>query len=132
MEGFSVETALICDEARIEANGKYFLIGVYTGDVVVASTPVDLLLTGFLILNAPTAFTTELNIRAAINGTKVSQLQGTISAETGGAIPIQIPAAIRDLKEQSVFSIMIQIDNGDWHTVVSRLIVIQDEPGSSE
>lgn len=34
-----VKSALICDHARREDNGKHILIGVYSGDIILAKMP---------------------------------------------------------------------------------------------
>lgn len=38
----NVRSALLCDDVRVEANGKHILIGVYAGDILVTGLPATL------------------------------------------------------------------------------------------
>ena len=39
MHTAKIANAIICDDVRVERNGKHIIIGVYSGDIVVSETP---------------------------------------------------------------------------------------------
>jgi uncharacterized protein DUF6941 len=59
---FQVLHALLCDDVRREFNGKMILIGVYSGDVVVASLPATLVFTLWISALVPRTTTIEFRV----------------------------------------------------------------------
>ena len=45
--------AVVCDEVRLEANGKTFLIGVYSGGISVPDLPATIKVSAWLLAEAP-------------------------------------------------------------------------------
>ena len=59
-----ITTALLCDDARKEDNGKEVLIGVYTGDVLVSEFPAQLVVCLWLLTETEAAGEIEKEVRA--------------------------------------------------------------------
>jgi hypothetical protein len=75
---------IVCDDVRIENNGKEILIGVYNGTVIVDSVPTLLPTFGIRILVKPTEIR-EYNINGAIigpSGLAAAQFSGKMNVLT--------------------------------------------------
>jgi hypothetical protein len=95
----NVETVVLCDDIRQEANGKFLLIGVYGGNVVIPSFPANLNLAVWMF--GYTEKSGKIELRLRIVGPQEAILQegmlevevkdfahGTIMAVSG--LPIQM------------------------------------------
>jgi hypothetical protein len=60
---FEIETAVLCDDIRQERNGKYLLIGVYGGNIIVRSFPTDLQLALWVLARPKTLGRAQVRIR---------------------------------------------------------------------
>src|SRR6185436_1737323 len=60
---FDIETAVLCDDIRQERNGKYLLIGVYGGNLVVQSFPTDVVLSLWMLAHPKTTGRTQVRVR---------------------------------------------------------------------
>jgi hypothetical protein len=60
----NISKVLICDDIRVENNGKYILIGVYTDDILVSSLPATLSFMTYLQIRPDDVG--EANIRARV------------------------------------------------------------------
>src|ERR1700722_1974046 len=75
---------LVCDDVRLENNGKEILIGVYNGTVIVDSVPTLLPTFSIRILLKPTEIR-EYNVHGAIigpSGLAVAQFSGKLNTPT--------------------------------------------------
>jgi len=75
-----VETVVLCDDIRQEANGKFLLIGVYGGNIVVPSFPANLNLAVWILGHAATSG--KVQVRLRVVGPQETVLQeGTFDVE---------------------------------------------------
>lgn len=93
-EVFELETVVICDDIRQENNGKLFLIGAYTANILVASFPASFPLRALIITKpgteAPHSFALEWNFE----GTTLATLGANQERpdEEGVGIALMLPA----------------------------------------
>lgn len=117
-------TAVICDDVRIEDNGKEILIGCYTGDISVPEPYTQLQLALSLVFQVlePGQTRITLEVRGPGAGQKVGFTASFDTVEktranevtflSAGGLPVQI-------KESGSLEIAIKEDDSDWQTIRS-------------
>src|SRR5512139_3475912 len=100
-----VETVVLCDDIRQEANGKYLLVGVYGSNIVVRRFPVNIRLAVWLLVHPKELGTFEGRIRVVgpqeailADGRlafEIKATNGTIMAIPGLPLQLQREGQIR-------------------------------------
>jgi hypothetical protein len=76
---YTIHSIIVCDDVRHESNGKAFLIGVYTGDIIVPAFPVNFLkIIVFLNLTAHTKLDAFHFYVQGENGTKYIEVEDAV------------------------------------------------------
>ena len=127
-EDFHVKSIIVCDQVRVENNGKEILIGVYGGDIAVQKFPVDLPLTYYLSFTTAQSFE-KLKIawRIATQSGNEIGIEGELfsgdSEQTYGAI--HTPTLGMRFDEPDEIKIEVRLDEGDWRLLDTKRVISQ-------
>jgi len=123
-----LDYAVLCDEIRKESNGKLFLIGVYTGDILVSDFPAQLalsaLLHGFAYEKGEYLFEIRYRLAFADSEKTVVQAKGKIQAQRSAPSEVSIPA-LRvpiEIVEPARLDLAYRLSGGRWKTILSKTI----------
>jgi len=111
------EGGFVCDEVRVEANGKLFAIGMYTGGIVLDTLPVDLGMCLAMRITPKRLGDIPFRLRAMMDGERLMELQGSLTATVlrSSFLPSpRFPVPIRKLGDL-IFEISETGD--DWHSL---------------
>ena len=113
-----VETVVLCDDIRQEANGKYLLVGVYGANVVVKGFPADLRLSVWILGLARKPGKAEMRLRI-IGPQEATLVEGAIEVEVKEtATIIALPGLPLQVQREGKMSIEIaSADKEDWTPV---------------
>jgi len=127
MVPFDVETVVLCDDIRQEGNGKYLLIGVYGGNVVLRGFPTDLQLSLWILARPRKLGKTQAKIR-------VVGPQDTILAEgglevdvkdTAGALIMALPGLPMQVQREGKMRIeLASPTDDDWASIKTVDLVL--------
>ena len=107
---------LICDEIRREDNGKFLVIGLYTGGILVPQIPFPLpSLTFFTYLESdmPGDHALKFKLSALESGKTVIEGRGHIEMKQPGLITVPIRLPNVQLQDVGVYTFSVQL--GDAH-----------------
>tara|TARA_R110001606_G_scaffold188662_1_gene336516 strand:- start:852 stop:1319 length:468 start_codon:yes stop_codon:yes gene_type:complete len=131
---------VVCDDVRVEDNGKIILIGVYAGDIVVPQFPADIPLrvyfsvriegagTGILeteIITQPIGedeFTTKIQGKVQFDSTEMKM------HETG----IPTPPLECKVERSSFLFVRWRSDGDDWQQLICKRIILQGDESRGE
>jgi hypothetical protein len=95
---FRHKYTLVCDEVRQENNGKFFIIGLYTGPIVVTQFPAPLGLTfaHFLEADRPGMYSAKLRAEHLETGRRLVDGHAQIVVSVPGTMlaPVRVPLQI--------------------------------------
>ena len=124
LEQCTIENAILCDEVRQEKSNKFILIGVYAGDIVVASlpapVPISIYLDGITEGNEGSVW-----LRLTIPGGEKASMRLSFggSPETD-RLTLVTPALEIAMAQEGEFSVDISGDGEEpWHRLVSRKVI---------
>lgn len=118
-----IRNALICDDVRQEVNGKHFLIGVYSGDILVPEFPAALALSAYLEIDAPTVGEQELHIRFCGPDGPLSGIRGAIEVQdTRHALALPTPRLPVALDRECEIAVEVSFDDKRWTTAVRKQV----------
>lgn len=111
-------SADICDDIRIEANGKLILIGVYPTNIGVLQFPVELKLAFYIptLAQEPGEGFFEARILSPSDAVLV-QLKAAMKINAAGRGGIPVPPATFQIQEPGILKFQAKIDDGEWETV---------------
>ena len=117
--------AILCDDVRTEDNGKQFLIGVYSGDIVVSTLPSTLALSVWL--NAEVISGGKAPIKVEFQLDSEERLSGSITGEigsvdVGGFIGVGFPKLPVTIAKPSVLKVRWKVGAGAWKTAIEKRI----------
>lgn len=131
-----VKAAIFCDEVRMEANGKLFLIGTYSGKMIVPRFPAKDQLQCIILLDNLVQSKLELVARVTGHaGAEFGELELEIDIGAGmlDDLPTWIPLPPFDfsLSEPDTIEVSVAL-NGQELEVVGRLpVVLAEEPAET-
>ena len=76
--------SLVCDDVRVEKNGKHIIIGVYTGNIVPSRLPATLPLTFWFQIGGVKTEETSFEFRGSLSGTEAFGGEFTVSMIDSG------------------------------------------------
>jgi hypothetical protein len=143
---YKVQSAVLADQIRREANGKAIIIGVYTGDIVVEQFPVNLSLAIWLEVEFPTEktlsqFAMELRIRClAIDAAAEEQFEKVMPlnlvppankiGENSGGLPLRAILNINNfparVSEPGRIEVSIRETGKRWKKVIEKRVLTRD------
>jgi hypothetical protein len=120
---FSASPVIICDDLRIENNGKPILIGVYSGEIVIPTFPVTLIL-NFYVQGRLPAHTplSELALKIDLDAQQIAlgnvSIENPADEDTDGVIVLRASLMI---PTPSTMTFSVQ-DGGEWHQLATKRI----------
>lgn len=124
----TIHAALVCDEIRKEATGKYFLIGVYTGDILAQKFPLQLKLGSCLFGKRSGEGEVETEVRFVVRTQKKkpSTITGKISIrfDKSSEDDVCLPLPPITLKFESPGTLTVQTRHagGSWKKVLAKRV----------
>lgn len=119
-----IGAVIVCDEVRVEANGKHLLIGVYSGYIVVPSMPISVNLSFWIEYLPKVLGRQALYVKALF--TTGFEIAGRVEMEIKEIQPFSIilpPASIRCEGEGELI-VQVSTDQKDWDEVKRKAIRI--------
>lgn len=114
---------LICDEVRQEINGKYLVIGLYTGPLMVPQIPIPLNLTfaHFFETDRPGRLSLKFWVERLDTGRRLveGQGQGVVAGQGFGLAPIRVPIQIDG---EGAHNFVLQME-GESETILTPFMV---------
>lgn len=124
----TIHAALVCDEIRKEANGKYFFIGVYTGDILAQKFPLQLRLGSCLFgkRSGEGEVETEVRFVVRIRKKEPSTITGKIGLrfDQSSEDDVCLPLPLITLKFESPGSLTVRTRHagGSWRKVLAKRV----------
>lgn len=123
---FQVLAALICDDARREANGKEILIGVYSGNVSVKQLPANITLSAWINLQVkgPADYDFEVRVIDPSGRTAVDGKFGLKAINEYDHTGTSLPKFPIYAEKEGTLKVQIRQSGGRWQTVIEKDVVI--------
>ncbi|MBL8658325.1 MAG: hypothetical protein JNM75_01065 [Rhodospirillales bacterium] len=119
----NVRSAVLCDDVRIENNGKIILIGVYSGNVAVPVTPFVLAVHVWINLSPQVPGEIAVNLRISFQGKPIVSGQGTITAVDTDDVVILLPKFLVEGDGDGELLVEMQEEDGSWSVLLRKKIV---------
>jgi len=128
-----IQSALMCDDARTEDNGTTFLIGVYSGDMIIHRPPPVAINQAFW-MHAETLSDdpTHLEFRGVIDGKTVFHGKTQVRKDAKDKI-VTLTLGKRAFKIEESCSLFLQVKEkgGRWRKVMRQNFVIRQGPSNA-
>lgn len=129
---FKTSAVVQCDDIRVEQNGKFILIGVYTGTVVVTGFPAELATSWWIQLFPEKIGKFEIEIQV-IKDDGASVLRGLFTYEvreiSWAVLPI--PRTPINLQSTGRFKLELRLKGDDkWTTIQEFQVVVGNVVGA--
>ena len=116
---------ILCDDVRIEINKKLILIGVYSGDIIVAKLPYRLKLAVYLEYLPESAGEQEMFFKYTSGDDKHTLLHlKLLVAKHNVNSPIILPGVEKVFSEESELKVDCSEDNKKWIRLITKRILI--------
>ncbi len=119
-------STVVCDDIRREINGKEFLIGVYSGKIIVNSFParlsIALWINGKIYGEGKEPFLLKLH---ATNGSE-AEIEGSVDLDDGSDIfSLSVPAVPIEFESAGKFEASIKIGQLRTKKLVSKVVELK-------
>lgn len=125
---FKLVSALICDDVRREANGKFILIGAYSGDVRVNKFPAALALQLVLQTDASSAGEAPFEIRVRDGEQQLAAGGGELKSIAPGPALVPLPAFPFFISQETTLHFEVKLENREWEMVRALNIKLSSAP----
>lgn len=113
-------TAFFCDEVRQEITGKHFLIGVYSGDLIPATSPGSFPLSALVRVQGLTGKHHFKMRLLSPNGAVSMEIEDDVELpEEADGFPIAFGGAVIQVDDPGFISIEMTIDRGDPEVIAT-------------
>lgn len=120
---------IICDDVRQETNMKHLLIGVYSGDIVIAEVGIYLTLCFYFELLVKNAGQYGIKLRISGPGDGAGELEVKFMTDRAD-MTVVLPSVRMDflMDREGVFKIEFSEDGDEWHSVCEKKVLLTDTP----
>lgn len=126
LNGYSIETSILCEQIREEIRNKVSIIGVYSSNIVVGQFPSTFPISLYLELDAQRVGKIELHIRFVTPGPNTVGMKIDGELSTTGRSFIPMPTMPLICAEAGSVVIEVSDDGNVWHKLMTREIQLGD------
>lgn len=123
---FDIKTTILCDDVRQESGtGKYILIGVFTGDILVREFPAQVQLALYIEIDGPAG---HHDVELRLSGPQAGEgiLNISLDAETDGVGAVTTPRITVAMESEGTFRADWRVAGGDWENILSKQVRLLD------
>jgi Family of unknown function (DUF6941) len=127
---------IVCDDVRIENNGKHIVIGVFSESINVPQFPANIRVAQFLIFTTSGQGDASIDLQVRFPGASVFP---TIHLEAHVAGPMKphqmqnvaLPPVVIGIAEAGEMSVFYKIEDEDWRILRSVGVALAPSPGAT-
>jgi len=125
-----IANAIICDDIRVERNGKQLIIGVYSSDIVVPEAPALIPIMLWLQIDDVGSDTEEYDFIGTISGTEFVKGKFSVSTiSSPGRATISLGQFPLNIEREGKLKFDIKpAKNGRWKNAISIDLKIRPKP----
>lgn len=120
---YTVVSAVLCDEVRIENNGKYLLIGVYSGGIVLDRLPLTFGVSAYIEAALP-AGTTKIEISCTLGEAELAEITVEVEVPEAGIHGVATPRFGANVASPQNLCIAVGFNGGEKREVQRRPIIV--------
>jgi len=117
---------LLCEDVRDELRRKHSLIGVYSGDIVVAELPAFVQLAAYILYEPDKGFKGDIRFKVQVflDDTKIieGELSGTIADAETHAVFV-LPKGMLQIPQPSIYRIIIVMDDQEVEILSKKILI---------
>lgn len=119
-----ISTALVCDQIRQEDNGKFLLIGVYSGSIVVNTFPATFPLALMLQVSLSAGVEQHFKLRLSIGETVLGDLEANVHQDDPSENIEWLPINLPQLNVSGPGKLIAEheMPDGTWNQILSIAI----------
>ena len=121
----SVDLAVVCEDVREEVGKKLSLMGVFSGDIIVAEMPATVRIAFYFAIHANKPGTYNMKVRFLLDDSAepVFQGDGTINVDPGNKIGnLVFPNGFMQFKEDTNLRVQLAAKEENWVEVISKRV----------
>lgn len=119
-----VTAAIICDEVRIENNHKFFLIGVYSGQILVPSFPAGQNLSAYFEISGLAAGQHPINVRLSAPAGETLVVDGLLVADGDTPAAVYTPSAPIPLQHEGEIVVNLAVAGEEFPGIIRKRVSI--------
>ena len=131
LNGYSIESALLCEQIRQEIQNKVSIVGVFSSNIVVGQFPSTFPITIYLEIDAEVAGEIELNVKLISPGSNRVEVKIMGEIALPGRSYIPMPAMPLVCDEPGPVTVEVSDGGEVWHTLIAREIQLGDIDGKT-
>jgi hypothetical protein len=128
----SVQKSVICDDVRIEYNGKYILIGVYAGNNIgIPIVPANVQFSCYIEIVTELSRILDGEFRVVDENMEV-KVSGRLKIHLfpDAPVPIHFLHLAFAIKKDGKFTLQWNLDNSQWEEVTSVRVEVRPPPSN--
>lgn len=115
-----VISALLCDDVRQEKNGKYILIGAYTGEILYPRFPAAGQFSAMCCLEVGEPSEASIQFRFKVDDEIVGDITGEVGSDTPGRMWVALSLPPMSFPGACIVSAEFRVnDTGEWEVFMS-------------
>ncbi|WP_257554165.1 hypothetical protein [Sphingobium sp. CFD-2] len=119
---FSVNSVVLCELIRPEANNKLSILGVYSSDIVVSQFPVQLGLSAYVEFTPSKIGPCEVEFRFSAPGGN-SELKSEVEVLALGQSAMPLPTVPLVVTETGPAKVEMRVNGSDWTTILEKRVI---------
>lgn len=117
-----IDAAVICEDVRMEANGKYMLLGVYTGNIIVAALPARLQLRCYIHGMAHAMGEAPLDLFWKAGDDVIAEFRGSLSVFDGLEVAFVTPPVVLEIPPGA--NLELRVGSPDGEIAVTKVVQV--------
>jgi hypothetical protein len=115
---------ILCEDIRDEVGGKRSLMGVFGGDIVVASLPAQIQIAVYIeyIPDISDGKSATFDIRMMQNDTEMVKARATAPIEPGNPATLILPRGLATFEKNCTFRLLVAVNGGAEVEILSKRI----------
>jgi hypothetical protein len=129
--GFKIDAVVLCEQNRVEINQKIILLGVFSGDIVVAEMPATLQISAYVQFSTSPMGEFKIDFKfVGPDGVEAMvSAEATMAAIGPSAVPL--PTVPLMCRKDGTVSLLMRVNGEDWHEILKRKVFLGNVPGNT-
>ncbi len=122
-DGLTFRAVILCDDVRVENNGKHILIGVYSGDIYVSEFAFQLPLRLWInVTPKEVGKQYQLELRSSFSGKGFAHAKISFDAKGAGDVGFALPPFVINGTEEGEIVVEVEQD-GHWQVILRKKVL---------
>lgn len=115
---------ILCEDIRDETGNRKSLMGVLSGDILVATLPAVIQIALFFQYHPDKNDAEDISIAMRFVDDKIEMMKGKTEGKSTGIITVAIPKGVATFEKETTFRVLVSVNGGAEEEILTKKVLV--------